>query len=64
MYWTYREEVEIIKECVTGAVVVLQLVRSRGEVGEQTHGRDEGGKDVHCLERRRTRGCNMSKTSS
>ena len=49
MYWTYRKEVEIVKEHVTGAVVVLQLVRGRGEVREQADGRDGGRKDMHTL---------------
>lgn len=46
---------------MTGAVVVLQLVRGRDEVHEQAHGWDEGREDKHTLKLRGTIGCSLSK---
>lgn len=70
--WTYREEVELVKERVRGAVVVFQCISSRAELGQKTQARNESTKDLHDSgviyakgkSQERMIGRNLSKTQS
>jgi hypothetical protein len=51
--WTYREEVELVKERVGATVVILETVLGSAELGQQADNGQESRKNVHCPECRR-----------
>lgn len=68
-YSTHRVKVELVKERISGAIVVLQRVGGGSEMSEQAEGRNKSRKEVHCAsgyiyQGLKRIGCSLSKTSN
>jgi hypothetical protein len=48
--WTYREELELVKERIGGAIVVFETILGSAELGQQANSGQESRKNVHCPE--------------